>query len=166
MRRWFRPVSLALGLALSPALAHADCVDPPGPGVDWTRCYFDERNFSGVNLAGARLKDATFSRGILTDANLSGADASRAKFIHADLQGARFDGAKLREADFTNAILRDASLQGADLSRARLFRADLRGADLTDARMRGADLLEANLSGALWVNGQHVCGEGSIGQCR
>ena len=45
-------------LAMS-AAARADCVDPAGPGVDWTRCYFDERNLSRMDLSGAKLKDAT-----------------------------------------------------------------------------------------------------------
>ena len=166
MRMLLRVLPAAFGLLVLAAPAQAECTDPPSPGVEWTRCYFDGRDFSGVNLAGARLKDTTFTRGNLQEANLSGADASRAKFIHADLRRVQFDGATLREADFTNADLRDVSLAGADLSRARLFRADLRGAGLTDARTRGADLLEANLSGATWVNGQHVCAEGSIGQCR
>ena len=49
--------------------------------------------------------------------------------------------------------------------RAKLFRASLRGADLSDAQIRGADLLGADLSQALWIDGRHRCGEGSLGQC-
>ena len=53
--------------------------------------------------------------------------------------------------------------EGANLSRARLFRANLRGVNFTNARMRGADLLEADLSGALWIDGKRRCAEGSRG---
>lgn len=161
--RLFIPL-LLLCLTATPALA--DCVDPPGPGVDWTRCYFDGREFQSVDLAGAALKEATFSRGDLSGANLSGVRGSRAKFISATLAKTDFSGAALREADFTNADLSDASFVGADLRRARLFRANLRGVDFTNARMRGADLLEADLSGALWIDGKSRCAEGSLGQCR
>jgi hypothetical protein len=31
--------------------------------------------------------------------------------------------------------------------------------------MTGADLLNADLSGALWIDGKRRCGAGSIGQC-
>lgn len=150
--------------AVNPALA--DCVDPPGPGVDWTRCYFDEREFRDADLTGAAMKDATFSRGDLSGAIFSGVSAARAKFISARLTDVNFSGATLREADFTNADLSGASFEGADLNRARLFRANLRGVNFTNARMRGADLLESDLSGALWIDGKRRCAEGSEGQCR
>ena len=144
-------MSACFCLTLASTAARAECVDPPGQGVDWTRCYFDGRSFLEADLSNARLKDATFSRGNLSASRLTGADASRAKFIYAKLEGAVFDDARLREADFTNANLAGASLKGADLSRARMFRANLRKADL---------------SGAIWSDGARRCAEGSIGQCR
>lgn len=155
---------LLMCLSVFPALA--DCVDPPGPGVDWTRCYFDEREFLEADLSGMAMNQATFSRGNLSGAKLVNVRASRAKFISTRLTDADFSGAQLREADFTNADLTGATFEGADLSRARLFRASLRGANLTNARLRGADLLEADLSGALWIDGKRRCAEGSEGQCR
>jgi len=170
MRRLLSPRLAAWTIAcialLLPAGAYADCVDPPSPGVDWTRCYFDERSFIDMDLRGAQLKDATFSRGDLAGANLSEADASRAKFIYTKLGGVRFDNGRFREADFTNADLQGASFKGADLRRAKFFRSKLQGVDFTAARMGGVDFLEADLSGALWIDGKHRCGEGSIGQCR
>ena len=143
----------------------AACTDPARPGVDWRRCYADERRLPGVDLSGAKLREARFARADLRGANFSGASARRAKFISASMAKTRFDNARLTEADFTKADLTGASFRGADLRRARLFRAKLRGADLSGARMTGADLLNADLSGATWIDGKTICAEGSNGQC-
>lgn len=158
-------VSLLL-MCVTAVPALADCVDPPGPGVDWTRCYFDEREFLGADLSGVSMGQATFSRGDLSGSKLVNVRAARAKFISARLVDTDFSGANLREADFTNADLTGASFEGANLGRARMFRANLRGVNFTNARMSGADLLEADLSGALWIDGKRRCAEGSEGQCR
>ena len=163
--------SLALGgfviaaglVAVEPVLAA--CTDPAMPGVAWRRCYFEERDFIGVNLSGAVLRDTRFHRANLSGANLAEVDAFRTKFVTATLTGVIFDRARLTEADFTKADLTGASFKGADLRRARLFRAILRNADFSKALMRGADLLKADLSGARWTDGRTICAEGSIGQC-
>ena len=154
------------GVWLAAAPAMAACTDPAAPGVDWQRCYFEERNLSEANLTGANLRDARFHRSNLTGAVLADVDAFHAKFNTAKLRRATFDGARLTEVDFSKADLTDASLKNADLRRARLFRTILRGADLTGAQLRGADLTRADLSGALWINGTTICAEGSIGQCK
>jgi uncharacterized protein YjbI with pentapeptide repeats len=145
--------------------AQAACTDPPRPGVDWQRCYIEERNLNGVRLEGAELRDARFNRSDLGGAHLSGVSAHRAKFISTRLVGASFDAARVTEADFTKADLAGASFVDADMRRARFFRANLKGANLSGARMTGADLLNADLSGATWIDGRTVCSEGSIGQC-
>ena len=154
--------SILLGSARA---AHAACTDPARPGADWSRCYFEERDLSGVDLSGARLRDARFNRAQLSGSDLTGIDGHRAKFITSRLLGVRFDDARLTEVDFTKADLTGASFRGADMRRSRLFRAILRNVDLTDALMTGADLLKADLSGATWTDGSTVCAEGSIGQC-
>jgi len=144
----------------------AGCTDPARPGVDWRRCYHDDRELPGADLSGAKLRDARFSYADLTKAVFAAADARRVKFISAKLAGATFDAANLTEADFTNADASGASFRGADLRRARFYRTNLKGADLTGAATDQADLLNADLSGATWIDGKTICAEGSISQCR
>lgn len=158
---------LAVPVVLSVAgPAHADCTDFPQPEVNWRRCYHDGRGLQGVDLTGAMLRDATFQRSDLSYAVLTDADAFRAKFVSATLVHTVLDGARLMEADLTRADLSGASLRGTDLRYAKLVFADLTGADLTGAEFRRTDLRNADLSGATWIDGKRVCGEGSIGQCK
>lgn len=157
--------SLALLTGLVAAVAHAECTDQPQPGVDWRRCYLDNRRFVETDLTGANLRDAFLARSTFVDVNFSRIDGRRAKFDSAVLKGARFDEARLIGIDFTNADLTGASFRGADLRNAHFFRAILRDADFTNARLDGADFLNADLSGATWTDGTRVCPEGSIGQC-
>ncbi len=153
-----------LGIATMNA-AQAGCTDPAAPAVDWYRCYMDSRQFLNVDLTGARLREARFNRGSLAGSDMTLVDGRRAKFLHTDLSTAKFDKALLSEADFTNATLESASLKEADLRRARFFRANLKNTDFTGANLTGADLQKADLSGAIWIDGTHVCAENSIGQC-
>lgn len=156
---------VALFLLVHVPPAFADCTDPAAPGVNWRRCYHDGRALVGVDLTGAQLRDATFTRANLSDAILVEVDAYRAKFVSAKLTGAVLDRARLIEADFTRADLTDVSLVEADLRNAKLVNAILREADLTGARIAGTDLRRADLSGATWIDGKRVCAENSIGQC-
>ena len=112
--RWLL-VFLALGplFFIRPALA--DCADPPQPEVDWRKCLFPSRDFSGADLSRARLKYGRFIRGIFVETNMTEADARRTKFMSANLQKVKFVKARLNGADFSNA-----DLSGADLSKLRL----------------------------------------------
>ncbi|MCG8507204.1 MAG: pentapeptide repeat-containing protein [Sphingomonadales bacterium] len=158
-------IGLGVGLSLA-GPASASCTDPPRPGVDWTRCIYAEREMTGVDLKGARLRDSKFTRSDLSNGTLAGIDGRRAKFVSSILRDADFTDAVLREADFTKADLTGANLSGSDLSKARLFRTILRGANLTGATMTGTDLWQADVSGATWTDGTTICAEGSVGQCR
>jgi uncharacterized protein YjbI with pentapeptide repeats len=155
--------AFATGLPSGPAAAA--CTEPAAPGVSWRRCYQDGRDLIAVDLTGAELRDASFTRSTLTDAKLGQIDGFRAKFFSANLSRAVLDDARLIEADFTRADLTGASLKGADLRNAKLVGADMRGANLTGAKLEGADLRNAELESALWVDGRKICAEGSVGQC-
>jgi uncharacterized protein YjbI with pentapeptide repeats len=152
-------------ILLLPKASEAACTDPPGAGVDWRSCNFDNYPLAGVNLTGANLNDASFNWADLTGANLDGA-RGRARFARAKMAGATFRDAQLRGADFSQAKLNDADFTGADLADVRFQSAILRGANLTGARVRNADFFRADLSGAIWTDGKHICAEGSISFCR
>lgn len=165
---WRLSSVLLLSLLASPWLAgsaEAACTEAPRPGVNWQRCNLNGIDFSGADLKGARLRDASFFRSNLEGTDFSGASAFRSKFVNAVLTGAKFEGTRLEGADFTKANLSDVSFKDADLRNTRLFRSILRGADLTGAKLRGANLNGADLSGATWVDGTRICSEGSIGRC-
>lgn len=166
MQAWFPALAVAVLIvaAALPARA-ADCTQPPEPKVDWGRCYVDERDFTGHDFSGARLRETSFQRATLVRATLVDVDGYRVRFISAAMAGARLDQGVFVEADFTKADLAGASLRDTDLRRAKFFRANLRGADLTGAKTLGADFLNADLSGARWVDGTRICAEGSLGQC-
>jgi uncharacterized protein YjbI with pentapeptide repeats len=151
-------------MALAPAV-RAACTDAPAPGVNWQRCYVDNRDLRELDLTNATLRGAFLARSDFSFSDLSAIDGRRAKFVKATLVETVFDKARLLGADFTKADLTGASFRDADLRRARFFRAVLRGADFTGARLKGADLLKADLSAAIWIDGVTVCSEGSIGQC-
>jgi uncharacterized protein YjbI with pentapeptide repeats len=159
-------IPLLLGLLLLAGPAFGACADSPAPGVVWRRCLLDNVDLSGRDLTGAILRDTSFARGRFVGATLAGVDASDARFTSADLTNADLTGATLRSVDLTRAVLAGSVLKGADLRRATLFRADLRGADLTGAHLTGANLSGAQLGGARWLDGEKICGAGSIGSCQ
>ena len=165
MKRAHSAAFAAVILVLSTQTALAACTDAAQPEVNWRRCYLDARDLHGVNLEGAMLRDTTFQRSKMMDANLSHVDAYRAKFVSTDMTGVRFDHARLIEADLTRADLTGASLVETDLRNAKMVNAILRNANLTGAKIQGTDFRNADLSGATWVDGSRKCAEQSIGQC-
>lgn len=152
-------------LVLFPSVGQAACADPPGPGVDWRRCNFDNYPLAGVDLTGANLNDASFNWADLTGAKLDDS-RGRVRFSRAKMKGASFRNAQLRDADFSQADLTDTDFTGANLIKVRFQSAILRGANLTGTRLRDADFFRADLSGATWIDGKRICAEGSISFCR
>lgn len=113
-------------------------------GASCTGCNLFQGNFSGLealglNLSGARLRQADLSLvmmnrtrfanadlrdveaygGLFTSSNFAGANLTNASFVGAHLDGARFSGATLTGVNFSGASLRRTT----GLSQARLNRA-------------------------------------------
>lgn len=149
-----------------PAAAFAKCTDAPRPGVEWTRCFMNERSFTGIDMTDGIVRDSSFSRATLDNASFENVDARRAKFVSASMRAINLRHANLRDADMTKAILDKADLSHADLRSARFFQASLRNANLTGARLDNADFYRTDLSGAIWVDGETVCAEGSLSICK
>ncbi|WP_353123287.1 pentapeptide repeat-containing protein, partial [Planktothrix agardhii] len=68
-----------------------------------TRYATGERNFSGIHLMVACLKQENLNRINLSNANLQGTNLSRARLI-----GANFNGADLSQVNLTMAVLVEA----------------------------------------------------------
>ncbi len=122
-----------------------------------SRCEKGERDFSGINLAGADFggkllypysPPVNLSKANLTGANLSNCDLREMDMSGANLRGAALCGAQLYQTNFTEANLNSADLKKAKLMSARFWKAKLRKADLSDAYLERTYLGEANLSGA------------------
>lgn len=101
-----------------------------------------------VDLAGAVIPRANFSRAALIEANLenanlSGADLSFAILVNSKLANAVLEGANLAGADLSGADLTKANLIRADLSNAKLVSANLSYSTLTGAILRSANLTDA-----------------------
>ena len=99
----------------------AACTDTPQPGVDWRRCLLDNRNFVGVDLAGATLRDGFFARSDLTRVGLQrrsmhGAPSSpTAVLVDTRWSGARLIGTDFTKSDLTGAVVRGRRSQARPL---------------------------------------------------
>lgn len=120
---------------------------PPYDGFAYSRPQ-GLANFSGADLSGVNLTNATFvtlqSKVVRRDdliAKLNGEDLI-AIFHNADLRKSDLSGSFLSGINFTGADLSEAILEGANLSRASLVGANLKG-----VRLKGANLSKAVLSG-------------------
>lgn len=86
--RWLAALSALFGLLISMPV-YAACDDSPEPKVDWTKCtkmrlvlrgndlsggVFERTNFSGTDLAGAKLQGTTLTEAIIDRARLSEVD--------------------------------------------------------------------------------------------
>lgn len=130
------------------------CEAEPAPGVKWRNCLLNGLDVGSASLEGANLNTAVLREARLSATNLRGADIR-----YADLRGA-----DLRYADLRGSRLLGANLQSTDLRGANLSRSDLRFADLSGGLVEEVDLSDADLSGAIWIDGTR-CDEQSIGRC-
>ncbi len=128
------------------------------------QAIFADMDMRGVEMQGARLEKADFSKCLLQNADMRGCDLSDAILQHANLSKAtltpltfkkrdgmeyhipcNFKKANLRHATLTGArimtgIFKDADLTASDFTGCDLRKADFTGAILTDAKFDGAML--------------------------
>ncbi len=131
-----------------------NCEAAPAPGVNWSNCRLEGRDFANADLAGSHLTNGRFAGALLRAANLSAADLAYADLTRVNLRAARLEGARLVGTDLSGADLTAASLKGADLSYA----------DLGGSQLEGANLEGARLDHAIWPDGS-TCLPGSVGEC-
>ncbi|MBC6439632.1 MAG: pentapeptide repeat-containing protein [Rhodospirillales bacterium] len=154
----------AAGFALRPA--HAGCSDLPAPGVDWRSCNLQGISFPASDMSDGNLRGASLSNADHTGSNFSGIDGYRVRFVESILVDTVFDGAALTDARFDRADLSGASMRDVAARNAKFQFANLSGVDFTGANLRDVDLTGTDLSGAIWIDGERVCAEGSMGICR
>lgn len=160
-----------IGLALlftggTSDIALAGCSDFAQAEVNWRRCLMDGQDLHKADLKGADFRSTSLKRSNLDGADMSDVDGRGMKLVYSTLRGTNLENADLGSADLTSADLTGANLKGAMLRRTKLFKANLRDADLTDAKLVDTDFLHADLSGALWIDGETRCAEGSLGRCQ
>ena len=132
-----RPLLLAVGLlaGLAP-MAHAQNqsqISAVQRGQSCPGCNLFQGDFTGlerggINLTGARLRQANLSLSVLTGARLSNAD--------------------LRDSTAYGGVMTRADLRSADLGQASFVGVYLQGANLAGARLDGTNFSGSNLTGA------------------
>jgi uncharacterized protein YjbI with pentapeptide repeats len=144
-----KSIFAALLLASS---VHAACIDPAGPGVNWSGCRVED----SLALSGKVLPGANFNQSLSRFVNVDGADISRGSSVGGKhiLLSAR--GTNLRGFDFTDSVIYIPDFTNADL----------RGSTFTRASLIEPKLTGALLAGAKWLDGSKVCAAGSVGVCK
>lgn len=140
-------------LLLEAYLAEDNSQEAPMTAQEFWRLYRNgQRDFTGINLAGADFGKNTTNDVNLSQANLSGAKLSGKwrgnNFSRANLSGANLCGVNLCGVNLHSANLKGADLSNADLSSAKLNEANLDDAYLHQAKLQFADLEKATLKKA------------------
>lgn len=100
----------------------------------------------GLNLSGARLRQADLSLAVMNRTRFSNADLRDVEAYGGVFSGSRFSGADLTNANFVGAHLDGAAFSGANLTGVNFSGASLRGATgLTQGRLDRACGDEATL---------------------
>jgi uncharacterized protein YjbI with pentapeptide repeats len=90
----------------------------------------------GLNLSGARLRQADLSLAVMNRTRFSNADLRDVEAYGGVFSGSHFSGADLTNANFVGAHLDGASFSGANLSGVNFSGASMRGATgLTQGRL-------------------------------
>ncbi|MEW6646978.1 MAG: pentapeptide repeat-containing protein [Pseudomonadota bacterium] len=147
-------VAIPFLLPSGPKPSDPQCAAAPAPGINWSNCRLEGRQYPNADLAGANLRNSNLTGTVLRAANLAGADIAYANLTLTNLRGANLKGANLKGATLRNTDLDNVSLENADLSYA-----DLSAVDLDTVNLAGA-----KLDHAVWRGGV-VCMPGSVGEC-
>jgi uncharacterized protein YjbI with pentapeptide repeats len=113
-----------------------------------TGAFLNAASWANVNLRGAQLASADFTRADLSDACLDECRASSAIFHRAKLRGASMTRLVAAHADFTGADLAACRGDRADFSLACFDGASLAGARFRKSSFDDVSFAGANLSGA------------------
>jgi uncharacterized protein YjbI with pentapeptide repeats len=109
------------------------------PGCNLFQGDFGGLEARGLNLTGARLRQADLSLSVMNRARFSNADLRDVEAYGAVFAGANFSGANLSNSSFVGAHLDGASFSGATLNGANFSGASLqRASGLTQARLNRA----------------------------
>ncbi|HZV85492.1 MAG TPA: pentapeptide repeat-containing protein [Brevundimonas sp.] len=138
-------LSVTLAAAASPSLAqNASQIGRVRGGASCPGCNLFQGDFSGLearglNLTGARLRQADLSLAVLNRARFANADLRDVEAYGGVFSSASFAGANLTNASFVGAQLDGASFAGATLAGTNFSGASLlRATGLTQARLRQA----------------------------
>jgi len=126
--------------------------DVKAPGLDLRNFDFGNTNLHKIDLSGADLRGADFSKvRYLSQVNFENANLEGAKFsrelqqntlepLTAPIVNVNFEGAKLAGADFTNSVILQSSFRRAALTGDTTFDgAYLQKLDFTDSSLRDVD---------------------------
>lgn len=147
-------IAIPFLLPSNPKPEEPQCDAAPAPGVNWSNCRMEARQYPNADLAAAKLRNANLTAAVLRASNLQQADLAYTNLTLANLRGANLQQASLKGATLKRADLANANLRGADLSYA----------DMSEAIMEGTLLDGAKLDHAIWAEGV-VCMPGSLGEC-
>src|SRR6266581_2875960 len=131
-------------------------------GSDWLKVVVEKTDLSQSNLAGTRIREATFANTSLRKARLRGARMERVELYFCDLnevdasevsvRRAKVHGSEAMNAVFSGAQLAVTRFEDTKLYRARFDQALLVRVVFLDSRLGGASLEKADFSGARLVD--------------
>lgn len=130
--------------ALPAAAQNAGQIARVRGGASCAGCNLFQGEFSGLqarglNLSGARLRQADLSLSVMNRTRFANADLRDIEAYGAVFSGSSFAGADLTNASFVGAYLDGANLSGATLTGANFAGASLkRATGLTQARLNRA----------------------------
>ncbi|KQY75116.1 pentapeptide repeat-containing protein [Brevundimonas sp. Root1423] len=133
-----------LAAALPAAAQNAGQIARVRGGASCSGCNLFQGNFGGLearglNLAGARLRQADLSLAVMNRTRFSNADLRDVEAYGGVFSGSNFAGANLSNSSFVGAHLDGASFSGATLTGANFSGASLQGATgLTQGRLNQA----------------------------